>query len=131
LENEMADEKITRRQFVLTTATGALSVAAFGAFVSGCKSESGAADEDKKGEAPKEEPAGELDCTDVSALSDAEKKTRTSLQYVEKSTTPGQVCSGCQLYTPPPSGSGCGSCTVVKGPINPGGHCTSWVKKSA
>lgn len=126
----MADDKITRRNFVQTAATSALSVAAFGAFVSACKGESGATDEKGGGETEEKGGGGEPDCSDVSALSDAEKKTRTQLKYVEQSTEPGKTCANCQLFTPA-EGSGCGSCTVVKGPINPAGHCTSWVKKSA
>jgi hypothetical protein len=127
----MADDKMTRRQFVQSAATSAISVAAFGAFVSACKSETGANDKGGAGAEKKEEGAAELDCTDVSGLTDAEKKTRTSLKYVDQSPEPGKNCANCQLYQPPESGSGCGGCTVVKGPINPAGYCTSWVKKSA
>lgn len=70
-------------------------------------------------------------CADVSALSEAEKTTRTALQYVDTSPQPDKKCSLCNLFVPPPDPSMCGTCQVVKGPIHPGGYCTSWVKKAA
>jgi len=120
----MSDDKITRRQFVQTAATSAVSAVALGTLLSACKSESGGPAE-KQGE---QQPAA-LDCSDVSGLADAEKKTRESLGYVEQTPQPGKTCAGCQLYQLPASGTGCGGCTVVKGPINPMGYCNSFVPK--
>lgn len=68
-------------------------------------------------------------CMDVSALTPAEKEMRNTLKYVDASTNPEQNCLNCQLFTPPPSGSTCGGCTLLKGPIHPKGYCTSWAKK--
>lgn len=118
-------EGITRRQFVQTAATGAVSALTLGALLSACKSETGGATAEKQGE----QKAAELDCTDVSALNEGEKKTRESLQYVDKSPHAGKTCANCQLFQPPAGGTGCGGCTVVKGPINPAGYCNSWVQK--
>jgi hypothetical protein len=71
---------------------------------------------------------GQLSCTDTSGLAPADTTLRSQLQYMDKSATPAKVCSGCKLYKPGAEGQ-CGSCTLIKGPINPGGNCTSWVAK--
>jgi len=65
-------------------------------------------------------------CTDLSGLTDAQKNTRTSLQYTGKSPYPDKRCNNCQHFTPPVMGNSCGTCSIVPGPINPQGHCTSW-----
>ena len=121
----MADDKrLTRRQFVQTAAAGA-GFLTMGMLLAGCDKSSGGG-----GEAPKEEEEKPLDCTDVSGLTDAEKKTRESFKYVEQTPEPGKLCANCQLYQPPADGDGCGGSTVVKGPINPNGYCTSWVQRT-
>jgi len=71
---------------------------------------------------------GDLVCTDVTGLTDGEKTLRTAFQYVEKSKNANKVCSDCMQFTSVPGG--CGSCKVVKGPINPAGNCASWIKRS-
>jgi ABC-type transport system involved in cytochrome bd biosynthesis fused ATPase/permease subunit len=74
---------------------------------------------------------GSLTCTDVSGLSAAEKQARTSLKYVDKSPQAGKNCANCQLYKAPAKAGTCGTCTVIKGSINPAGYCNSWAKKAA
>ncbi len=70
-----------------------------------------------------------LDCTDVSGLSAEETATRTNLEYVEASPHGEEKdCLNCRFYTG--NESQCGSCTLVKGPINPRGYCKSWVIKA-
>ncbi|HEX3343416.1 MAG TPA: hypothetical protein VHS09_02535 [Polyangiaceae bacterium] len=105
----MMDEKMSRR-FVLRQS------AAFGAFVA-----FGAACN---------KPAA-LTCTDTSSLSPADAQVRASLNYVDTSVEAGKVCSSCQQFIPAPSAGVCGTCKVVKGPINPGGNCKSFVAKPA
>ena len=61
-------------------------------------------------------------------LTDAEKATRHSLQYVDQSPDPAKLCSNCNLFLP--GSGGCGGCTVMKGPIHPNGYCLSWVQKA-
>lgn len=68
-------------------------------------------------------------CTDVSALSEPDKTMRTTLAYVDRSTTAGKDCKGCQLFIAAADAAGCGTCSVVKGPISPLGYCNSWVQK--
>jgi hypothetical protein len=72
----------------------------------------------------------ELSCTDVSGLKSSEIQTRSSLQYVDKSSKPDQNCANCQFYEPKGKNQ-CGGCTVVPGPIHPKGWCTSWAAKQA
>lgn len=71
-----------------------------------------------------------LTCTNTAGLSQADLATRTTLQYVERSADPSKKCSGCQLFQAAAPGQ-CGGCTLVKGPINPGGSCTAFVARPA
>jgi len=73
----------------------------------------------------------ELHCTNTSSLTDEEVKARQTLEYADKSPDPQKMCDNCQQFILPPSGKGCGTCKVVKGPINPKGHCKSWLAKGA
>ena len=74
--------------------------------------------------------AGGDACSDVSKLSDAEKATRTTNNYVDKSADAAKVCSGCALYEAPAAGAACGACKVIKGPISPGGGCNLFAPKA-
>jgi len=69
-----------------------------------------------------------LSCTDTTALSPTDATIRTALGYVDTSTEPGKMCSGCLQFLPA-SPDACGACKVVKGPINPGGYCKSFSAK--
>lgn len=70
-------------------------------------------------------------CTNVSGLTETELKTRKNLQYVGQSPFTGKYCGNCNFFIEAKGGKGpCGTCQVVKGPINPMGHCTAWVAKS-
>jgi hypothetical protein len=107
-----SDLLFTRRDLLQKSAVfGALAV--FGAAAACSK------------EAPKP-----LSCTDTSALSPADMTIRTSLQYIDNSNQPGKQCSGCQQFIPT-TPTTCGNCKVLKGPINPGGYCKSFVAKPA
>ncbi len=69
-------------------------------------------------------------CSDVSGLSEADKTSRSALQYVDKSPQADKLCKNCQLFQPAPEPSQCGGCQVVKGPIHPNGYCTAWAQKA-
>jgi len=71
-----------------------------------------------------------LVCTDTAGLAPADVSVRTALAYVDLSTEPGKTCSVCQQYIAPPQAGSCGTCKVVKGPINPNGNCKSFVAKT-
>ena len=68
-------------------------------------------------------------CDDISGLSPEDAKVRTeAAAYTEVSMDPTKHCKDCAQYVGPPSG-GCGTCKVVKGPINPGGSCKLFAPK--
>jgi len=77
----------------------------------------------------KSEPKA-LSCSDTTSLSSADAQVRTSLAYVDLSTDPAKTCLVCQQFLPGPP-SACGSCKVLKGPINPKGNCKSFLAKPA
>jgi hypothetical protein len=70
-----------------------------------------------------------LVCTDTTGLAATDVQVRTSLAYVDVSTEPGKSCANCQQYVAAAAAGTCGTCKVVKGPINPGGYCKSFVLK--
>lgn len=64
-------------------------------------------------------------CSDPARLTDAENSLRESLSYTERSQDDTQQCRGCSFFKAS-SGSGCGECSIMNGPVNALGHCTSW-----
>jgi hypothetical protein len=70
-----------------------------------------------------------LSCNDTTSLSAADAQVRTSLAYVDTSMEPGKMCSSCQQFIAA-APDACGTCKVVKGPINPKGYCKSFVQKT-
>jgi hypothetical protein len=70
-----------------------------------------------------------LSCIDTTSLSAADAQVRTSLAYVDGSVEPGKMCSSCQQFIAA-APDACGTCKVVKGPINPKGFCKSFVAKT-
>ena len=70
-----------------------------------------------------------LNCTDTTGLSATDVTIRTTLAYVDVSTEPGKSCSNCQQFVAPPAPGTCGTCKVLKGPINPTGNCKSFLAK--
>ena len=69
-----------------------------------------------------------LNCTDTTGLAPADVTVRTSLAYTDVSTEPGKSCTTCQQFVPT-TPTTCGTCKVLKGPINPKGYCKSFVAK--
>ncbi|MEZ4702336.1 MAG: hypothetical protein R2834_18535 [Rhodothermales bacterium] len=72
------------------------------------------------------EPPPSDPCMDVRSLSDPDRATRTTTNYVAESPFKDMKCDTCQFWLRPAEGAPCGGCVIVKGPIHPGGHCTSW-----
>ncbi|MFM2154055.1 MAG: hypothetical protein RL199_2490 [Pseudomonadota bacterium] len=70
-----------------------------------------------------------LSCTDTAGLSPAELAMRQQLKYVDQAPDAAKACSGCQFFQSK-GPDVCGGCTLVKGPINPKGWCSSWVQKA-
>jgi high potential iron-sulfur protein len=104
------NEKLTRRDMLQKSgALGVLAVVGAGA----CS-----------------KPVPHLSCADTTSLSSADAQVRTALMYIDNSTEPGKSCSGCQQFLPGPADA-CGSCKVLRGPINPTGYCKSFVVKTS
>lgn len=122
----MAEQDLSRRAFLQKSALLGVAVGA-APILASC---GGTAEE------PAEEPAGEmaaggeLDCSDVSGLTEVEVQTREGLQYVEESQTPDQFCDNCMHWEAPEQEGQCGACTLVPGPINPRGWCLSWAAQT-
>ena len=72
-----------------------------------------------------------LTCTDLADLNVAAKQLRAALEYKDSSPeADAKSCANCQFYGPAPEGE-CGTCTLIQGPINPGGYCNSWAPKES
>jgi hypothetical protein len=70
-----------------------------------------------------------LACFDTSDLTPAEVTIRRNLAYVDVSFELGKLCSQCQQFIPA-GPNACGTCKIMKGPINPLGYCKSFVAKA-
>ncbi|HQZ70274.1 MAG: high-potential iron-sulfur protein [Anaerolineae bacterium] len=116
-------DTLTRRNFIQRLAVVGTVVVGAGALAA-CGTEGAGTDTDD---------ATALACTDVSALTEDEKTTRTTLNYVDASVTEGKNCTNCQQFQPDAANAtaSCGKCLVVPGSINPGGYCDSWAEKTA
>jgi hypothetical protein len=69
-------------------------------------------------------------CTDTTGLATADVQLRTTLGYVDVSTTPGKNCLGCAQFVAG-APNACGTCKILKGPVSPGGYCKSFTAKPA
>lgn len=70
-------------------------------------------------------------CTDTSGLTADQLQTRKTFQYMGKSPHDDKYCSICNFFIKPKGNAHCGTCQVVKGPINPEGYCNSFMKKQS
>ncbi len=110
--------KINRKDFLKKSAFLAVTAVTVPALLESCAK--------KSNNQPAEDP-----CTDTSNLSPSDLQTRTTFQYKGKSPYQDKYCTLCQFFIPPKGGAQCGTCQVVKGPINPDGYCNSFIKKQA
>ena len=70
-------------------------------------------------------------CDDTSSLSPDDAKTRQEIAgYVEQSPDVTKRCSDCAQFVAA-GDNACGTCKLVKGPINPSGTCKLFVAKTA
>lgn len=113
-----------RRAFLRTA--GAWIAGLLGAGLTGC----GAGAERERIAARARSLDPNLDCTDVRGLWPAEVRTRTDNAYVNRSERAGEYCFACANFIEPAVAGACGTCRTVKGPINPGGWCKSWTKRT-
>lgn len=68
-----------------------------------------------------------LRCADVTEV---DSNMRTTFQYTDRSPEKDKTCANCALYTAPESGSDCGGCLTIKGPIHPEGYCNVWTAQT-
>lgn len=64
-------------------------------------------------------------CADPAQLSRGEEQMRKTREYVETSPHAQKTCANCEFFHSR-EGSACGQCEILDGPVNEGGHCTSW-----
>ncbi len=108
----MSLRQITRREALRLCGGAGAAVGVLGVLDIGCKKEPSFA------------------CLDTTGLTPDEVQARTTLAYVDTATEPGRNCVACQQYVAPPSGSGCGTCKVLKGPVHPQGGCKVFSAKT-
>lgn len=64
----------------------------------------------------------------LTGLADADKSARKTLKYVDQSPEAAKNCTNClQFVAAAPDA--CGTCKVLKGPVAPGGYCSTWAAK--
>ncbi len=120
----------TRRGFLMIC--GAAGAA--GTLVAGCGGTGDSANEAASTDADAPDNGAEavaddsFTCMDTSGLEEADINLRSTLQYTDTSPEADKNCANCSLYVVPESGSGCGTCQTVKGPIHPLGYCTIWAQ---
>jgi len=73
-----------------------------------------------------EEQVGTDPCTNLFDLNDTELKTRRQLGYVNQSSFSDRTCLNCKLFIKTDQSLSCGSCLVIKGPVEDSGYCTVW-----
>jgi hypothetical protein len=69
-----------------------------------------------------------LNCKTKAPIDPGALQMRRTLQYVEKSVTPGKKCSTCAQFEAGKYKE-CGGCKLFGGAVNPEGNCLSWVAK--
>ena len=129
-------DRVSRRRFLQSLSIAGV-VGASGSFLTACGggSDSGSGNGESGSEAKSGSGAtASADCTDISMLSDAEKKQRSqmvnSLQYVEETPNEEKYCANCQLYQKEKYDNGCGGCQLFPGPVTENGYCNSWAPAS-
>ena len=128
-------DRVTRRRFLQSLSIAGV-VGASGSLLAACGggSDGSGGGGEGSGSAQSSSKTASADCTDLSMLSDAEKKQRQSmvksLQYVEESPEENKNCANCQLYQEAKYDNGCGGCQLFPGPVTKNGYCTSWAAAS-
>jgi hypothetical protein len=130
------DRNMTRKEFLQYLGLFGLTAIGSGALLSSCSKKEEPAKTvttTTKAQAPPP-PATEMaadPCSDLTGLAPADIQMRETLKYVAKSTEPGKNCANCKFWQVPAAGAVCGGCQLIKGPINPEGHCTSWFTRES
>lgn len=67
-------------------------------------------------------------CYDPAALPLSQKSRRRSLGYLDRSVDPAKHCSLCSFFTA--SQPGCGTCSLLNGPVTAESVCDSFAPKA-
>jgi hypothetical protein len=122
-------DRVTRRRFLQSLGIAG-AVGASGSLLAACGGSDDSGGDGQGGGEASSSTTASADCSDLSGLSDSEKKQRESmvksLQYVEESPEDNKNCANCQLYQEEKYGEGCGGCQLFPGPVAAEGYCTSW-----
>lgn len=116
-------KEFTRRDFLLRASALGVAAAGGGSLLAACGGKEATPDVQPPASS---ETVAEGSCNDLTGLTEQEKQMRGALQYVDVTDIPDKRCDNCQLYIPPEGGAACGGCKILKGPVAPAGHCTSW-----
>ena len=116
--------QISRKEFIQIIGYGLASVGSFSLLIrcSGKGKGSAQKTNNNKNSETTSDP-----CGDLTGLTKPEIEVRKNFDYVFKTPYPDKRCDNCKLWIAPAPGKVCGGCRIIKGPINPGGHCTAWV----
>ncbi len=121
----------TRRRFLSRLCV----VETTGAMGAGCSDQKRTGSGTDTAENPVTAPAdvvqSDFTCTDITGLSEEEAAMRMTFQYTDISLELDRNCRNCALYVEAESGTGCGSCLTIKGPIHPEGYCSIWAAQTA
>ncbi len=71
----------------------------------------------------------EFTCTDASGLTPQQMLAREKLVYADRTSNVARLCLECRFYVAPPQ-TGCGTCTVVPGPVHAQGTCNIFQAKT-
>lgn len=132
------NDRVTRRRFLQSIGVAGV-VGAGSTLLSACGGGSSDSSSDSGGSSSTSSSDGgtttaSADCSDVSSLSDAQKKQRSqmveSLQYVEETPNAEKNCANCSLYIEGDYGEGCGGCQLFPGAVAANGYCNSWAPAS-
>jgi hypothetical protein len=122
---------VSRRGFIQKMSALGLASLSASAVLAGCGTDDGG---DSSSRDPSTTASTDLECNDLSGLSESEKERRAAqvdaLQYVEQTERPDQNCANCLFYQQPTGGSECGGCQLFPGPVHPNGWCTTWQAKA-
>ena len=121
------DKKINRKVFLRKIIFTGIAATGFGFLLNSC-SENNTRPVELKSAVGKSNENNDP-CNNIDDLTQQERQVREAYHYTGKSSNPAQNCANCNYYQIANPGEICGTCQVVKGPINPKGHCTIWTKK--
>jgi hypothetical protein len=111
---------ITRSEFFKKLVVSAISFTGVVAFLEACGGNEEKQEKQKKVNDP---------CNDLSGMSQADIQTREQFEYVVPTPDKNKTCLNCAHFHPAVQGKVCGTCELVKGPINANGYCNQWFIK--